>query len=122
MTTTPSTPEPHPMNCQAVISDLILQAARQAVPSDAERLMLLPDCGARNKVLMPLLVGLVEALEVTAKAVDDNAWDESYPVDSRLAAGLAKQCRAIAGVIENAARCPDARGWSLPSMSGKELV
>lgn len=110
------------MSCQTLVSDLILQAARQAVPVDAERLMLLPDCGARNKPLMPLLVGLVEALHSTAKAVADNAWDESYPADSRLAAGLAKQCRAIAGVIENATQCPDARGWSLPSMSGKELV
>ena len=110
------------MSCQTVISDLILQAARRAVPADAERLMLLPDCGARNKPLMPLLVGLVEALQLTAKAVADNAWDESHPLDSRLASDLAKQCAAITADIINATQCPDARGWSLPSMSGKELV
>jgi hypothetical protein len=100
------------MSCQTVVSDLILQAARQAVPSDAERLMLLPDCGARNRPLMPLLVGLVEALEVTAKAVADNAWDESHPLDARLAADLAQQCAAISADIKNATQCPDSRTWA----------
>jgi hypothetical protein len=100
------------MSCQTLVSDLILQAARQAVPVDAERLMLLPDCGARNKPLMPLLVGLVEALQATAKAVDDNAWDESHPLDARLAAELAQECVAIAADIKNATQCPDARTWA----------
>jgi hypothetical protein len=100
------------MNCQTVVSDLILQAARQAVPSDVERLMLLPDCGARNKPLMPLLVGLVEALQVTAKAVADNAWDESHPLDARLAEKLTQQCAAIGADIRNATQCPDARTWA----------
>ena len=100
------------MSCQTVVSDLILQAARQAVPSDVERLMLLPDCGARNKPLMPLLVGLVEALEVTAKAVADNAWDESHPLDARLAEELTQQCAAIGADIFNATQCPDARTWA----------
>lgn len=99
------------MSCQTVVSDLILQAARQAVPVNAERLMLLPDCGARNQPLMPLLVGLVEALQVTAKAVADNAWDESHPLDARLADELAQQCAAIAADIRNAAQCPDSRSW-----------
>jgi hypothetical protein len=109
------------MNCQTVISDMILQAARGAVPSDAERLMLLPDCGARNKPLMPLLVGLVEALQVTAKAVMDNAWDEHHPLEFGLSAELAGQCRAIASDLMNAAAASP-EGWSLPSMTGKELV
>ena len=112
MTATPPTPEPHPMSCQTVVSDLILQAARQAVPADAERLMLLPDCGARNKPLVPLLVGLVEALQVTAKAVADNAWDESHPLDARLAEELTQECVAIAADIKNATQCPDARTWA----------
>jgi hypothetical protein len=50
--------------------------------------MLLPDCGPRNKRLMPLLIGLVEALKVTARAVEDNALDEGYPVDANLVSGL----------------------------------
>jgi hypothetical protein len=79
---------PHPMNCQDVISELILNAARAAVPAHAEQLMLLPDCGPRNKPLMPLLIGLVEALKVTAQAVADNALDERYPIDGRLVVEL----------------------------------
>lgn len=88
------------MNCQEVISGLILSAARQAVPADAEQLMLLPDCGPKNKRLMPLLVGLVEALRITADAVVDNAIDEGYPVDAGVVVKLYEQCifasRAIA--------------------------
>jgi len=76
------------MHCQEYISAAILDAARAAVPADVERLMLLPDCGPRNKPLMPLLVGLVEALRVTAQAVADNAWDEGYPIDFRLESQL----------------------------------
>lgn len=110
------------MECQALVSNLILQAARQAVPDNAEQLMLLPDCGQRNKPLMPLLMGLVDGLEATAKAVADNASDESHPLDSRLAARLVRRCHAIAADIQIAAAATDARGWSLPSMSGKELV
>jgi hypothetical protein len=72
------------MNCQEYISAAILEAARAAVPADVERLMLLPDCGPRNKPLMPLLIGLVEAVRVTAEAVADNAWDEDRLVDDRL--------------------------------------
>jgi len=72
------------MNAQEYISSAILEAARAAVPADVEQLMLLPDCGPRNKPLIPLLIGLVEALKVTAEAVADNAWDEDRSVDDRL--------------------------------------
>jgi hypothetical protein len=91
------------MNCQEVISELILNAARGAVPADAEQLMLLPDCGPRNKRLMPLLIGLVDALKVTAEAVADNAWDEVYPVEAVLAAQLQNQCSSINFAIAAAA-------------------
>ena len=90
------------MNCQDVISELILNAARGAVPADAEQLMLLPHCGPRNKRLMPLLIGLVEALKVTARAVEDNALDEGYPVDAVLAAKLHKQCTSACYAISAA--------------------
>ena len=76
------------MNCQEYISAAILDAARQAVPTDVERLMLLPACGPRNKPLMPLLIGLVEALRVTAQAVADNAMDENCPIEVLLVGEL----------------------------------
>ena len=91
------------MNCQEYISAAILEAARAAVPTGVERLMLLPDCGPRNKPLMPLLVGLVEALKVTAAAVADNALDERHLLEFGLSAELAGQCRVIAHDLMNAA-------------------
>jgi hypothetical protein len=110
------------LECSGAISDLILQAARQAIPAHVDQLMPLPDSGRRNQPLMPLLVGLIDAAQVIAKAVADNAWDDCLPIERKLAADLAKQARAIAADLENATQCPDARGWSLPSMTGKELV
>lgn len=76
----------------------------------------------RNQPLLPLLVGLLEAAKVTAAATVDNAWDDCAPLNRQLATDLAKQCRAIAVNIETAATAATADGWSLPSMTGKELV
>jgi hypothetical protein len=76
------------MNCQEYISAAILEAARAAVPADVERLMLLPACGPRNEPLMPLLIGLVEAVRVTAEAVADNAMDENCPIEALLVGEL----------------------------------
>lgn len=110
------------LECEGALSDLILQAARAAVPADVDRLITLPASSARNQPLLPLLVGLLDAAESTAKAVEDNAWDECLSLDQSLAAGLAKQCRDIAAVIENATGWTGSTVWSLPSMTGKELV
>ena len=109
------------MECDGALSDLILQAARQAIPANVEQLITLPYVGRSNQPLLPLLVGLLDAAQVTAAAAADNAWDDCAPLDLQLATGLAKQCRAIAADIENAAAATSA-GWSLPSMTGKELV
>ena len=72
-----------PLECPGALSDLILQAARQALPAHVDSLIELPDCGERNRPLMPLLVGLIDAVKVTATAVADNAWDsgQSPPAD-----------------------------------------
>ena len=96
------------LECEGALSDLIMQAARAAIPADVDRLITLPDSGRRNQPLLPLLVGLLDAVQATAKAVADNAWDDCLPLDRDLAADLAMQCRAIAADIENASQCPDA--------------
>tara|TARA_R110000772_G_C13250537_1_gene434505 strand:- start:305 stop:625 length:321 start_codon:yes stop_codon:yes gene_type:complete len=98
------------INCDGALSDLILQAARLAIPSNVERLITLPDSGRRNGPILPLLVGLLDATQRIAQAVADNAWDESLPLDRDLMTDLARQSRAIAASIENASTCPDARG------------
>jgi hypothetical protein len=97
------------ITCDAALSDLILQAARQAISSYPSQLITLPDSGRRNNPIMPLLVGLIDATQQVAQAVADNAWDESIPLDRELMADLARQSRAIATAIESASDCPDAR-------------
>jgi len=97
------------IECDGALSDLILQAARQAIPSDASRLITLPDSGIRNQTILPLLVGLLDATQQVARAVADNAWDESLPLDRELMTDLCRQSRAIATAIESASTCPDAR-------------
>ena len=110
------------LECDGALSDLILQAVRAAVPADHQRIIIsLPDVGPLNQSLLPLLVGLLDAAAVTAAAINDNAWDSGRPLDRQLSVDLAKQCRGIAGSLESAAST-DTHGWSLPSMTGKELV
>ena len=77
-----------PLSCDGALSDLILQAARQALPAHVDNLIQLPDCGERNRPLMPLLVGLIDTAKATATAVADNAWDASQPPPADLIAGL----------------------------------
>ena len=95
------------IECDGALSDLILQAARQAIPGDVDRLITLPDSGRRNNPILPLLVGLIDATQQVAQAVADNAWDESRPLDRELMSDLARQSRAIATSIETASACPD---------------
>lgn len=82
-----------PVECDGALSDLILQAARQALPANPQQLIRLPDCGERNRPLMPLLVGLIDAAKVTASAVNDNAWDSGQAVPKELAADLLADLR-----------------------------
>jgi hypothetical protein len=78
-----------PLECEAALSDLILQAARQALPAYVDSLIQLPDCGERNQPLMPLLVGLIDAAKATANAIADNAWDSGQSVPKDVADQLA---------------------------------
>jgi hypothetical protein len=97
------------IECDGALSDLILQAARQAIPDHVNLLITLPNSGRRNNSILPLLVGLIYATQQVAQAVADNAWDESIPLDRELMGYLARQSRAIATAIESASDCPDAR-------------
>jgi hypothetical protein len=94
------THNPTPLECDGALSDLILQAARQALPAHVDSLIELPDCGERNRPLMPLLVGLIDAVKVTASAVADNAWDSGQAVPKELAADLLaglRECMRLVG-------------------------
>ena len=91
-----------PLECPAALSDLVLQAARLAIPERVDALLDLPAIGELNTPLLPLLVGLLDALQSTARAIEDNAWDTpGNRLDDQLAFDLAGQCRSIARAIEN---------------------
>ena len=76
-----------PLSCDGALSDLILQAARQALPAHVDSLIDLPDCDERNRPLMPLLAGLIDAAKVTATAVADNAWEAGQSPPAELIVG-----------------------------------
>jgi hypothetical protein len=92
---------PTPLECDGALSDLILQAARQALPANPQQLIRLPDCGERNRPLMPLLIGLIDSTKVTAGAINDNAWDGGFAVPKHLAAELIAELRAVMQIIQS---------------------
>lgn len=115
------------IECEASLSDRLLQAARaslHAAPDFCTELALKywQHSGVKNQQLLLLLDCLIDASQAVAKAIEDNAWDDSTPVERKSAEDLANACYRIGAVITNASQCPSIADWSLPSMSGKELV
>ena len=93
---------PTPLQCDGALSDLILQAARQALPAHVDSLLTLPDVGARNQPLMPLLVGLIDAAKVTASAINDNAWDAGPALPTGMADDLLSELEIVRQLIRSA--------------------
>jgi hypothetical protein len=91
-----------PLECPGALSDLILQAARQALPAHVDSLIELPDCGERNRPLMPLLVGLIDAAKVTASAIRDNAWDAGPALPKDLTDSLLAELEIVRQLITSA--------------------
>ena len=91
-----------PLSCAGALSDLILQAARQALPADVDSLIELPDCGERNNPLMPLLVGLIDAAKATATAINDNAWDKGPALPKDMADALLYELKIVRQQIRSA--------------------
>jgi hypothetical protein len=91
-----------PLECKAAVSDLILQVARAAIPAHVDCLLTLPDCGERNRPLMPLLVGLIDAAKVTAGAINDNAWDSGPALPRGMADSLLTELEIVRQLITSA--------------------
>jgi len=117
---------PTTLECQAADSHAVLEAARAAMPTDSTSRFLRPaaarELTERQRPLIPLLMALLDSATATAQAINDNAHDEGAPISASLADELIQQCDAISGAIRNARNAASTRGWSLPSMTGKELV
>lgn len=114
------------LTCDPALSGLILPAARAALPAEVEQHFTDPAflnrLAEKQRPLVPLLIGLLDSAQVIAGAIADNAWDDSCPLEYELAEALANQSYRLGADITNATQCPDSSAWSLPSMSGKELV
>lgn len=84
-----------PLECDAALSDAVLQAARAALPTDPvdrfAHAAAIRKLGPKNALLFCLLGALLDAAEAVANAMADNAFDDSRPVDRRLAEELANQ-------------------------------
>lgn len=110
------------MQCEEVLSDVILQAARNALPADpcsymGDKKHQFNAAGIKNKHLLVLLCGLLDATKAVASAVADNAWDDMQPVPATLASEMRNTADEIRKIISNTSPA----GWSM-SMSGKELL
>lgn len=114
------------ITCEAAMSDAVLNAARAAMPADPARWFadstVITRLPAKQQPLLPLLMALLDSAESVARAIADNAWDDSAPVDRCMAEELANQAYRLGADITNATQCPDGSTWSMPSMSGKELI
>lgn len=108
---------PIALECDGALSDAVLQAARAAILAHVDGLIQLPDSGELNRPLLPLLVALLDSAQTVARAVADNAWDASRPIDRALSSELARQAQSIAADIANAVDCPDARSWQQPAVT-----
>jgi len=91
-----------PFECNPALSDLILQAARAAIPAHVYSLLTLRDCGERNRPLMPLMVGLIDAAKTNASAINDNAWDSGPALPRGIADDLLTELEIIRELITSA--------------------
>ena len=108
------------------LSDEVLQAARAIVERHPFPVYTgtspWAGCGIKNPPLLTLLDQLIGAMEPVAAAIADNACDDCLPIPADGAKRLAEDLHKLADTITAAASAPDATDWSLPSMTGKELV
>lgn len=113
------------VECEGVLSDQVLNAARAVIQSPAaqQQLRSWPLGGdTKNQPLLQLLVCLLDATTAVAGAVADNAWDDCHPIAADLAADLSRQAHQISDQINSATQCPSQLDLGLPSMTKKELV
>lgn len=90
------------IECEAALSDQVLQAARSAIPADWHKLITLPPTSQRNAPVLALLAALLDSTQAVATALADNAWDETAPIDPQLAAELKQQAQLIGTQILSA--------------------
>lgn len=114
----------------ADLSNIVLQAARTAAESclrSGDICSPWQHCSSHNQPLLPLLAALVDATAAVAGAVQDNCQADCLPLPITGAKALAETLYRVGDLI-TASAAPTTTattlpaGWSLPSMTGRELV
>lgn len=111
-----------PIECDAALSDLVLQAARAAMPADlanyyADHGAWLNRAGRKQAPLLALLGALLDATTSVAAAIADNASDDCRPLPAGTATALADDSLAIRAHLISASQCPIEPSFELPSFT-----
>ena len=91
------------------IRDAILNCARCSIPQAS--IDEFSHFGERQRPLLPLFLALLDAMQVTASAIADNAWDASEPIPLDFAIGCQEQIKKSCREIMNATECPNRSRW-----------
>lgn len=111
----------------AALTDQLLEALHNLVPRTASYAA----AGAKNGRSVLLLETLLDAARVVARGIADNAHDDSLPIPADVAHDLSRLTDQVTDAITDATRPErgdawgspaNTQGFSLPSMSGAELV
>lgn len=91
------------------LTSRVLDAVRAAVPAADLRQAVDPadvrHLGPKNEPLVPLLAALLDATHALARAVSENAWDDSLPLDRAFAERLASQAYRLGGDLMLSSQC-----------------
>lgn len=91
------------------LTSRVLEAVESAIPADDLRRALDPAeaqyLGPKNEPLVPLLVALLDATHALACAVNENAWDDSLPLDRAFAERLANQAYRLGADLMATSQC-----------------
>ena len=111
------------IECDALLSDLVLQAAQAAMPADwfryyADHGTWLSDASVKQRPVLALLGALLDATTCVAAAVADNAWADSQPLPAEVTAAMADGILTIRNHLITATNCPTAEeAYELPSFT-----
>lgn len=100
-----------PIQCDAALSQRVLDAVRAAIPPNAAQAYHLPHAGLKNNPLLVQLLAMLDATRAVASAVADNAWDDCHPIPADIAEELQKISTRISSEIDTASKSPDRSCW-----------
>lgn len=99
------------ITCDPTLSDLVLNAARAAIPADAAEQFGVSHASLKNDPNLLLLLALLDGSRAVASAVADNAWDDCHPVPVDIVKALQEIATRIGSELDTASKSPDRSCW-----------